>query len=45
MELDYGLKLQQKQKLMMTPELHQALQILQFSSIELAQYVNQILLE
>lgn len=45
MELDYGFKLQQKQKLMMTPELHQALQILQFSSIELAQYVNQILLE
>ncbi|MGI6587247.1 MAG: RNA polymerase factor sigma-54 [Peptococcia bacterium] len=45
MKLDYGLKLEQSQKLMITPELRQALQILQFSSLELAQYVNQILSE
>lgn len=45
MNLDYGLKLKQSQKLLMTPELRQALKILQLSSLELEQYVNQILLE
>jgi len=45
MKLNYGLKLEQTQKLIMTPELKQALKILQLSSLELVQYVNQILLE
>ena len=45
MNINYGLKLQQSQKLMMTPELRQAIKILQLSAIELGQYVNQILLE
>ena len=45
MNIHYGLNLQQSQKLMMTPELRQAIKILQLSAIELGQYVNQILLE
>lgn len=45
MNINYKLNLQQTQKLMMTPELRQALKILQLSSLELGQYVNQILLE
>ena len=45
MKLDFRLKLEQTQKLIMTPELRQALRILQLPSLDLTQYVNQILLE
>jgi len=43
--IGYGLKLEQTQKLVMTPELRQAITVLQLSSLELAQYVEQELLE
>lgn len=45
MNLGYGLRLEQNQKLIMTPELRQAIKILQLSSLELAEYVNQAILE
>ncbi|MBM7853644.1 RNA polymerase sigma-54 factor [Desulfohalotomaculum tongense] len=41
MRLDYGLNLEQSQKLVMTPELRQAIKILQMSAVELTQYVNE----
>ncbi|WP_350344200.1 RNA polymerase factor sigma-54 [Proteinivorax tanatarense] len=41
MRLDFGLEMQQTQKLMMTPQLQQAINILQMSSLEL----NEFLLE
>lgn len=45
MNLGYGLRLEQNQKLIMTPELRQAIKILQLSSLELTEYVNQAILE
>ena len=45
MSLGLGLNLEQSQKLVMTPELQQAIKILQFSSTELRDYVNQIIVE
>ena len=45
MNLNYGLRLEQSQKLIMTPELRQAIKILQLSSVELTQYVNQVITE
>jgi len=39
MNLDYGLKLDLNQKLMMTPELRQAIAILQLSAIELSEVI------
>ncbi len=45
MDLGYNLRLEQQQKLIMTPELRQAIKILQLSSVELSEYVNQIVLE
>ncbi|NLM04319.1 MAG: RNA polymerase factor sigma-54 [Clostridiales bacterium] len=41
MRLDYNLQLEQSQKLIMTPELQQAIKILQLSSIELEQYIQE----
>ncbi len=43
--LGYNLKLEQKQKLIMTSELQQAIKILQFSSLELKDYVEQMMVE
>jgi len=43
--IGYGLNLEQTQKLVMTPELRQAITVLQLSSLELAEYVEQELLE
>lgn len=45
MRLGYGLNLEQTQKLIMTPELRQAIAILQLSAQELSTYVEQQLLE
>lgn len=41
----YDFRLEQKQKLIMTPELQQAIKLLQFSAVELADYVNQVMQE
>ncbi len=41
MRMGYGLELQQTQKLIITPELRQAITILQLSSLELELYVQQ----
>jgi len=43
--LGYGLSLEQTQKLIMTPELRQAIAILQLSALELSTYVDEQLLE
>lgn len=45
MRLGFGLTQEQTQKLVLTPELRMAIKILQFSSVELAQYVDQQLVE
>ncbi len=45
MRIGYGLNLEQTQKLIMTPELRQAITILQLSALELSTYVDQQLLE
>lgn len=45
MRLGYGLNLEQKQKLIMTPALHQAITLLQLSSVELSTYIEQQLQE
>lgn len=45
MRMDYGLKLEMQQKLVMTPQLRQAIAILQLSSMELSEMVEQELLE
>lgn len=45
MRLSYDLHLEQTQKLIMTPELRQAIAILQLSALELTTYVDQQLLE
>lgn len=39
MKLNYELTLEQSQKLIMTPELRQAIQLLQYTSLELQEYV------
>ena len=45
MRMDYGLNLELSQKLIMTPQLCQAIAILQLSSLELAELVEKELLE
>lgn len=45
MQMSYGLSLTQTQKLVMTPELRQAITILQLSAQELDEYIEQELLE
>ncbi|MDX9917250.1 MAG: RNA polymerase factor sigma-54 [Gudongella sp.] len=40
MRLNYDLTLEQSQKLIMTPELRQAIQLLQYSSLELKEYLS-----
>ncbi|GAW93189.1 RNA polymerase factor sigma-54 [Calderihabitans maritimus] len=45
MRMGYGLTLEQTQKLIMTPELRQAIVILQLSTLELAEYLQQAVLE
>ncbi|MEG6523017.1 RNA polymerase factor sigma-54 [Desulfotomaculum sp. 1211_IL3151] len=45
MRIDFGLNLEQTQKLIMTPELRQAITVLQLSSLELVEYVEQQVLE
>lgn len=45
MRIDFGLNLEQTQKLIMTPELRQAITVLQMSSMELTEYVEEQLLE
>lgn len=44
MRISYNLKLEQTQKLIMTPELQQAITLLQFSALELQTYVQNELL-
>lgn len=45
MRIGYGLNIEQTQKLIMTPELRQAITVLQLSSLELAKYIEQQLQE
>ncbi len=45
MKLGFDLKLEQSQKLIMTPELRQAIELLQLNTIELDQYINKELEE
>ncbi|AHF08218.1 RNA polymerase factor sigma-54 [Desulfitobacterium metallireducens] len=45
MRMGYGLRLEQTQKLIMTPELRQAITILQFSALELSSFVDEQLME
>jgi RNA polymerase sigma-54 factor len=45
MNLGYGLKLELNQKLMMTPELRQAIAILQLSALELSDMIEQEVME
>ncbi|MGF7186033.1 RNA polymerase sigma-54 factor [Desulfitispora alkaliphila] len=45
MKLGFGLNVEQTQKLIMTPELRQAITVLQLSSLELVDYVEQELQE
>lgn len=45
MRVGFGLQVEQTQKLIMTPELRQAITILQLSALELTNYVQQELLE
>lgn len=45
MRMDYGLNLELTQKLVMTPELRQAIAILQLSSIELSEMIEEQLME
>lgn len=40
MKMGFELNLEQTQKLIMTPELRQAIQILQFNNVELVEYIN-----
>lgn len=40
MKLSYDLTLEQSQKLVMTPELRQAIELLQFNSLELKEYIS-----
>lgn len=45
MQMNFGLTLSQTQKLVMTPELRQAITILQLSTLELSEYIEKELLE
>ncbi len=45
MKMAYRLQMEQAQKLIMTPELRQAIMILQFATVELHQYIQQQCLE
>lgn len=45
MRMSYNLNLQQTQKLIMTPELKQAIEILQYNSLELNEFIQQELLD
>lgn len=45
MHLEYGINLEQTQKLLLTPELRQAIAILQLGTADLAQYVENEVLE
>jgi RNA polymerase sigma-54 factor len=45
MQMGYGLNVEQTQKLIMTPELRQAITVLQLSSLELSNYIEQQLQE
>lgn len=45
MRMGYGLRLEQTQKLIMTPELRQAITILQLSALELSSFVEEQLME
>jgi len=45
MRMGYGLHMEQTQKLIMTPELRQAITVLQLSSLELGMYIEQQLQE
>ncbi|MEW9669453.1 RNA polymerase factor sigma-54 [Ammoniphilus sp. 3BR4] len=45
MQMGYGLYQEQSMKLVMTPELRQAITILQFSALDLLEYINQQLSE
>lgn len=45
MRMGYGLNVEQTQKLIMTPELRQAITVLQLSSLELEMYIDQQLQE
>ncbi|ACV64631.1 RNA polymerase, sigma 54 subunit, RpoN [Desulfofarcimen acetoxidans DSM 771] len=45
MRMGYGLHVEQTQKLIMTPELRQAITVLQLSSLELSMYIDQQLQE
>lgn len=45
MRLSYNLNLEQTQKLVMTPELKQAIEILQYNSMELNNFIQQELID
>ena len=45
LSMGYGLVQEQRMKLMMTPELHQAIQILQFSAFDLIHYIQEQVME
>lgn len=45
MQMGYGLNVEQSQKLIMTPELRQAITVLQLSSLDLSMYIEQQLQE
>ena len=45
MQMNFELNLQQTQKLIMTPELRQAITVLQLSSLELAEFIQEQILE
>lgn len=45
MRLDYGITLEQSQKILMTPELRQAIVVLQLSAADLTQYIENALQE
>ena len=45
MQMSFELNLQQTQKLIMTPELRQAITVLQLSSLELAEFIQEQILE
>lgn len=45
MKIGFGLSMQQSQRLMMTPELRQALRILQLPAVELREYIEDELLQ
>lgn len=45
LSMGYNLVQEQRMKLMMTPELHQAIQVLQFSAVDLIQYIQDQVIE